>query len=366
MSSKKNVLIIAYDGMNKSGVPGVIMEIINGLHEQYNFSIVVFEDIETHYHYKRLLELGIEIINVSKIKRGNKIKNLYIEYIGYHKFLYKFFKKLFTKKRFDIVHSFKEGDSSGIFKAAKEFGIKNRIWHTNVLHKYKKNLVGIISRHKLKLANQYVSNCIGVSKLSCELAFKKKEFKVVANCYNSDVYSFIKNEKYTRLELVQVGYLSPNKNQIFTLKVCKKLINNYPNLLVHFFGNENDSIYKIKFYKFISDNRLENNIIIHDPMSSQIDVLKAASFSLMPSITEGFSLALIEAQACGVSCIASTGVPEDANAGGVTYLDLNIDLWAQHIIDSFETTKGVHTIFDMTRYQRQTFVKNIADIYKLF
>lgn len=366
MNTKKNILIIAYDGMNKSGVPGVIMEIINGLSKQYNFSIAVFEDIKTQYHYQRLLELGVEIINIPKIKSTNKIRNFYNEYIGYHNFLYKYFKKLFKEKHIDIVHSFKEGDSSGIFKAAKKYGIKNRIWHTTVLHRYKGDLIGFLSRHKQKLTNKYVSNCVGGSKLSCELAFKKKEFKVIVNCYNSDIYSFIQSGPFKRLELVQVGYLSPNKNQLFSLEVCKKLINYYPDMLMHFFGYTNDSIYGNKFNNFISDNHLEKNVIIHNPMDSQLDVLKSASFSLTPSIIEGFSLTLIEAQACGVNCIASTGVPEDANAGGVTYLDLNIDLWAQHIIDSFKSNKGVHTKFDMTRYQRQTFVKNIADIYKLF
>ena len=74
-------------------------------------------------------------------------------------------------------------------------------------------------------------------------------------------------------------------------------------------------------------------------------------------------MTLIEAQACGVSCIASTGVPEDANAGGVTYLDLNIDLWAQHIKNNFDISKGVHTKYDMSKYERGTFVKNIKTLY---
>ena len=366
MITKKNVLIIAYDGMDKSGVPGVIMEIINGLHEQYNFSLAVFEDIKEHYHYQRLKELGIKIINVPKIKKGNKFRNLYNEYVGYHKFLYKIFNKIFCDNHFDIVHSFKEGDSSGIFKAAKKCGIENRIWHTTVLHKYKKDLVGFLSRHKQRLSNKYVSNCVGGSKLSCELAFKKKDFKVITNCYNSDIYRFTKGGPFSKLELVQVGYLSPNKNQLFTLEVCKKLISYYPDLLMHFFGYTNDASYQNRFDKFIADNHLEKIIVIHNPKESQINVLKNASYSLTPSIIEGFSLTLIEAQACGVRCIASTGVPTDANAGGVTYLDLDVEIWAKHIKDSFDLNGGIHMSYDMSKYQRQAFVNNIVDIYNRF
>ncbi len=364
MNIKKNVLIIAYDGMDKSGVPGVIMEIINGLHEQYNFSLAVFEDISSHYHYKRLKELGIEIINVPSVKRGNKLRNLYNEYIGYHHFLFKFFVNLFMDKHFDVIHSFKEGDSSGIFKAAKKCKIPNRIWHTTVLHKYSKNILGFLSKHKQKISNKYVSKCVGGSKLSCELAFKKKDYTVILNCYNSDIYKFIDGGPFSKLELVQVGYLSPNKNQLFTLDLCKQLLVYYPDLLLHFFGYTNDSSYKEQFDKYIQDNHLEKNVIIHDPKEPQISTLKNVSYSLTPSIIEGFSLTLVEAQACGISCIASNGVPNDANAGGVTYLDLDSNLWAQHIKNDFELKRGIHTKYDMSKYERQTFVKNIIELYK--
>lgn len=360
---KKNVLLLAYDGMNKSGVPGVIMEIINGLHDTYNFSLVVFEDIDNHFYYKKLKELNIEIIKFSYNEPSHKIGKLYKEICGFHNSTYKFFNALFKNKHFDCVHSFKEGDSSGIFKAAKRNGIKKRIWHTTVLHENQHGILGLISKHKLNLSNKYASIFVGGSQLSCQLAFKDENYKVITNCYKSDIYSFISSGPFDNLELVQVGYFSENKNQLFTLDVCKLLLEKFPSFKMHFIGYANDKDYLRKTKEKIEDEHLENNVIIHNYDSNQIDIFKNCSYSLMPSKREGFSLTLIEAQACGLKCIASTNIPNDANAGGVQYLDLSAQLWADHIINDFEKNYGKHVHFDMEKYSRKNFLINIKEIY---
>lgn len=361
---KKNILIIAYDGMNKSGVPGVIMEIINGLSSSYHFSLVVFENIESDFYYSRLKELNVEIINCDFKKANSKIRRFYDEYKGFHNFTYKFFDELFRNKKFDVVHSFKEGDSSGIFKAAKRNGIQLRIWHTTVLHEYSNNLMGLLSKHKLKLSLKYATTFVGGSGLSCQLAFKRRNFKVITNCYKTDVYSFIPSNCFENLEMVQIGYFSDNKNQLFTLEVCKIIKDILPTFKMHFIGFENDKNYLQKIKNKISNELLENNIVFHNFDANQIDVFKKCSYSLMPSKREGFSLTLIEAQACGLKCFASSSIPTDANAGGVTYLDLSASLWADRIIEDFKKTGGKHTIFNMKRFGRTTFLTNIKNLYK--
>ncbi len=54
-------------------------------------------------------------------------------------------------------------------------------------------------------------------------------------------------------------------------------------------------------------------------------ILQAMDVFLFPSLYEGFGIALLEAQAHGLPCVASTKVPADADAGLglVTYMDLS-------------------------------------------
>ena len=364
MNNKKKVLIIAYDGMGKSGVPGVIMEIINGLHDKYDFTIAVFSSIEGDYYFQRIKELGIEIIVIPKQSNTNKIGRFYREYIGYHNYLYRCFNDIFKTKQYDAVHSFKEGDSSGIFKAARKNKIDRRILHTTVLHNNNSGLVGLLQRHKLKLTNKYASQRVGVSKLSCELAFKGNEYTVIHNSYNSDIYKYKDTGPFHRLEMVQVGYFCNNKNQLFSLELCKKLQVAFPDVLLHFFGYSNEKDYYEKMLKYINEQDLSNNVIIHSYDEEQTEVFNNCSFALTPSLREGFSITILEAQACGIRCIASTGVPDDANAGGVEYLELNVDLWSSLIVNEFTTNKGKHKKYDLGEYSSHNFVRNIDKLYR--
>ena len=360
---KKNVLIVAYDGMNKSGVPGVIMEILCGLHNEFNFTLAVFEDVRSHFYYEKLKELNIDIINVIYNKNNNKIKKAYDEYIGFHSFTFSFFNSLFQKKHFDVVHSFKEGDSSGLFKAAKRNGIQLRIWHTTVLHEYQKTFLGLLSKHKLRLSLKYASCFVGGSLLSCKLAFGRRDFKVIPNCYKSDVYSFIGSGPFNNLEMIQIGYYSENKNQMFTIDACKLIAKEFPTFKMHFVGYANSENYFENLKEKIKKENLEKNVVFHDSGTNQIDIIKNCSYLLLPSIREGFSLTLIEAQACGLKCIASASVPPDANAGGIKYLNLSAELWSNYIINDFKKTHGKHTFFVMEKYSRKTFLDNIRKLY---
>lgn len=359
---KKNVLIVAYDGMNKSGVPGVIMEIINGLHDKYNFSVAVFEDIEHDYYLDDLKKLNVEVLTIPKKVFKNKLSKLWYELGGSHYYFKKTFLKLFSEKHFDIVHSFKESDSSGIFDAARKSGIETRIIHTTVLHN-SNNFWGKVSRRKLKKSNRFATIKVGGSKLSCELAFPKQDFTVIPNCYKSQYYKFIPAGPFERLELLQVGYYSPNKNQIFSLELVEKLKKDFLDVLIHFFGNNNDKSYYNDFLKKIDSLGINENVCIHQGDDDQMECLKNISFALVPSHREGFSLTLLEAQACGVQCIASSSVPIDANAGGAIFLDLDVEKWANTIKEEFKCHGGKHIQYNLDKFSKESFCKRIEEIY---
>lgn len=360
--AKKNVLLVAYNGMGKSGVPTLMMEILRSLHNDYSFSLVVFESIQNDFYYDEIKQLNIPVYVVETPKPISPISRFYNQYIGIHNFLYKYFLEFFKTHKFDIVHSFKEGDSSGIFKAAKKCGIENRIWYTTVLHCPEKGIERIIQKNKLRLTNKYTTVRAGVSKKSCKLAFTKKYYTVINNCYAEKTFKYSDYLGDDNINLLQIGYLSPNKNQLFSIKVLEELIKLGRNCTLSFITNENE--YKNLLTEEINNHNLGEFVHFYPSDYNQPELYKKTNYFLLPSIKEGFGIVLIEAQASGVSCIVSTSVPEEPNAGGVHYVDLDPILWANKINSLYSQDNGIHHKFDVSKYSINSFINANKDLYQ--
>lgn len=357
---KKNVLIVAYDGMNKSGVPSVIMQICRGLKDSCDFTIAIFDHSKDQYFFNELKTLGVSLRVLCCPQHKNKLSRKLFNLFKKQRFVYKQFLSIFKEKQFDIVHSFKEADSLPIFKAAKKAGIKQRILHTTVLHKYT-HVRDLKTKHHLKKSARLATVKVGGSKLSCELAFQQLPYKVIINCYDDATFKPLPLES-DDLEIVHVGYYSPNKNQLFSLGVIDKIKSKYPNAKLHFIGNQNDTTYYESVISKVKQLHLENNVVFHDGNTNQKDVLKLCTASLVPSILEGFCLVLVESQACGIKCFANEKLPNDADAGGTEFLPLDELLWAQKIVEFYEQ-KNPRLKLDMQKFSREAFKSKIKKLY---
>lgn len=80
------------------------------------------------------------------------------------------------------------------------------------------------------------------------------------------------------------------------------------------------------------------------------DLYQAMDLFVFPSHFEGLGIALVEAQACGLKCIASRNVPADVNiTGEVIYLEQDVPAWVKKIQ---EFAKG-YTRVDNSRLVEQ-------------
>ena len=88
-------------------------------------------------------------------------------------------------------------------------------------------------------------------------------------------------------------------------------------------GFELEKTYRDKIIKEIDRLGLSSNVCLLPGDSDIPQILIDSDVFLMPSIREGFGIVLIEAQAMGLRCYASSSVPSTTNCGGAVYLDLN-------------------------------------------
>ena len=90
----------------------------------------------------------------------------------------------------------------------------------------------------------------------------------------------------------------------------------------------------------------------------------------MPSTTEGFGMAAIEAQAAGISTLLSTGIPQivDVKLGLVRFLPLDdVNAWVEEIGRKRKEEEPTHeeiiAAFDKRGYNSVSMVKEIEDRY---
>ncbi len=248
---------------------------------------------------------------------------------------------LLQKSKYDAIHV--NGNSSTMLLelfAAKIASVPVRIAHCHT-NRSNYNLLHVLL--KIPFKHSY-TKAIAVSQEAGKWLFKN-DFVILHNAINPMDYSFDENIRIEMRDQLglddafvigNVGKLYDAKNHSFLLDIFSELKKQMPNTkLVIVGGGELEENLKRK---------ARNQGIIEDVtflgMRNDIPrILQAFDYFVFPSKYEGFGLALIEAQAAGLNCVASDMVPQSTNVtGSVKYLGLTVssEVWANTIICSKE------------------------------
>lgn len=133
-----------------------------------------------------------------------------------------------------------------------------------------------------------------------------------------------------------VGRFCREKNQIFLLHVFKEILALRSDAVLLLIGEgplEPEADAEI--------SRLALGPYVRR-LGFQLDIqnyFQAMDVFLLPSLFEGLGTVLLEAQANGLPCVVSNGVPVEADVGGVVRLPLNapLALWAESISSAVRT-----------------------------
>ena len=143
-------------------------------------------------------------------------------------------------------------------------------------------------------------------------------FSVVKNGIDSSLYkrnsTLIANAKSAlhtggNPVFLHIGRFTAQKNHPFLIEVFQKIKEQLPNALLLLVGTGED-IDKIR-QQVISSN-LKDSVRFLGTRTDIPFILQASDVFLFPSISEGLGIAFIEAQAAGLECIVSEGVPKFA------------------------------------------------------
>jgi glycosyltransferase involved in cell wall biosynthesis len=357
----KKVLLVSCEGLGNGGVQAVMMSIVRNLHTKYIFDVLLFTS-EKRVYDDEFVTYGGTIYRVPWYEGKNKIRKKIDYYIrDYH--MYKSVLDILKNESYDVIHCHNEDESGPIVKAAFETGVPIRIVHTHHVHSKPHLLATVINKIHQKEIERYATIKAGCSQEACDSFFtNKNSTMVINNAY--DNYSFNRKRYFLAphqtIHLLQVGSFSERKNQIFTLEIVCEIKKKYKNVKLTFVGFPlGDYIDKIRAK--IEELNLKENVLILPNDADTPALLNESTAFVFPSISEGFGIVLIEAQAMGVRCYASDSIPQTANCGGVQFLSLSdgAKVWADVIMEDYNKYAGMPVNFNVEAFS----MENVIQVY---
>lgn len=288
--------------MNRGGLETMLMNYYRNIdRSQLQFDFLVHREKRADYD-DEIESLGGRIYRLPPLNPFD---------LTYRRKLQQFFLK---HPEYKIVHSHIDCMSAIPLKAAKKAGIPVRIAHShnNNQDKDAKYILKLLYKHCI---SQYATKLMACSQAAGEWMFGDREFVVLNNAIDAKDYQY--NQKVREIQrnalgialdnfvVGHVGRFSPQKNHEFLIDVFAELIKKgEATLLLVGDGDLRDCI-----YKKACQLGIERRIIFTGVRNDVADLLQAMDVFVFPSYYEGLGIVVIEAQASGLPCLISDGVP---------------------------------------------------------
>lgn len=119
-------------------------------------------------------------------------------------------------------------------------------------------------------------------------------------------------------EIVTVGRISRQKNQLLLLRAFHIILKKHPEYILKIYGEVQENDFYEELQKYIEKNGLQDRVIFMGVTDALREEIQNAAVFVLPSNYEGMPNALIEAMVLGLPCIST-----DCRCGGAALLIQN-------------------------------------------
>lgn len=361
---KKIKVLFVHGGiLAKAGTESYMMSVLNNVDPKHvSIDFAVF-GTEEGYYDRELLDRGIKIFRFKyRPQDFTRDQKSFLE-----------IKKEIQKEHYDIVHVHMNAFNAPLIKMFKRWGIPIAVAHSHTNMFMSQNPFVIAAKKRLKKKTPKVADLLlACSKDAGEFQYGSAPFTVVNNGIDTAHFAYdesVRKEMRKDLNLENqfvlgnVGRFNFQKNHSFLLDVFDAYLKLDSNSVLMLVG-EGELEAEIR-------NKAEALGILDKIMFMGIKgdlapYYQAMDCFVLPSNFEGLGIVLIEAQASGLECYASTYVPREAKVADTChFLDLkDPQKWAQLIFakrdnprfDQSETIKAMN-------YDATTSAQSVVDLY---
>ena len=363
----KKVLIISNDNLGLGGIQSVIMSIVRGLRHECIFDIVVFN--HDYCEYEEEFERQGDIFTIPQ-KTGKRTIRKRLDFYIRPFNLYRQIKQVIRKHGpYDIIHCHNYFEEAIALKVAAEENIPIRIAHC---HSY----MAIPPKKILRRAYNHIYRRMILKYSTCTIACSSIAGKylygdnngtvVVANAINSNEFSYVSGKGINPWSFLHVGRWGGPKNQLFLLDVFYCICKQHKDSMLTLVGyGDANELQRIK--EKIQSLKLTGRVTILPGDSSISNLMHTNNVFIFPSIFEGLGMVLIEAQATGMKCFASSKVPREADLGLVDFLDLNSGAqeWSDYICNYIRNSGTKRVKVELGDYDIDNNIKTYKSIYNV-
>ena len=328
--------------MDRAGAETMMMNYLRNIdRDKIQMDFLINREEKSDYE-EEIKSLGSHIYHMSPLYPG--------KFIGYKREFKRFLQQ---HPEYKIIHSNLEERSYFALKIAKKLGVPVRIVHAHSVPR-EHNLKMLVRLYFRKRLRKYYTHALTCGKKPARWLFGTDEKAVIMkNAIDTRRFQFDAREREEMrkqfgiakktLLVGNIGRFSPEKNQGFLLNVFQEIHKKNSDSMLIFIGGGKPKIeQKIKKELVGKAKRLglESNIKFLGVKEHIEKWMQMLDVIVMPSISEGFPVTLVEAQAAGVRCAVSEGVSPEVNITGELQYNLlseSAETWAKNILSLCET-----------------------------
>ena len=322
--NKRKVAIVLH-GLGANGIDTLFANLSKKWdYEKYEITylLAVDEDAEQFWE-EEVKQNGVKVVHLHDLDKGRLKK--------WPATLYHALKEYGP---FDVIHVNMDMLNGINLMVAKYAGIPVRVCHAhrasseNAGSKVKQAYVAFMRQ----MMRHYATQCIACSDTAGAYFFPYTQFTTIFNGIDIEKY---RQNAVTRggdsNTFVTVGRFPPPKTPLFLLEVFWELSKRLPNAQLKWVGS-GALLEDVK--KKAAEYGITEKIDFMGIRSDVDEILKQSDYFLLPSVFEGLSLALAEAQAANLECFVSDTVSKMSDCGKCKFISLEktASQWADEIV----------------------------------
>ena len=315
--------------MNRGGLETMIMNYYRHIdRKRIQFDFLVHRDQEADYD-SEIRSLGGIIYRIPPLNPFSR---------NYLTALDSFFA---THSEYKIVHCHLDCMAGIPLKYAKKHNVPVRIAHAHTCSQDKDAKYFLKLLYKRNI-HHYATDLFACGAQAGQWMFRTHDFTILNNAIDAASYVFQTNVRQSMrnglgiveniLVIGHVGRFSPPKNHRFLLQVFACIARTTPSAKLLLVG---DGSLRGSIEQQANALGIRDQIIFTGVRSDIPQLLQAMDVFLFPSLYEGLSIAIIEAQAAGLPCLISDSIPEECKKTELVHLlplSQSADIWAQELL----------------------------------